>query len=63
MTGPYGRRRCVLIPASSSRQGGQWRLVSQGRRHLIRLRAPLKDTQDYVLADFDGLVEPETPTA
>ena len=62
MTGPFGRRRCVLIPASISRHGGQWRLVSQGRRHLIRLRVPLKGNQDYVLADFDGLVEPETPT-
>jgi len=62
MTGPFGRRRCVLIPASISRHGGQWRLVSQGRRQLIRLRVPLKGNQDYVLADFDGLVEPETPT-
>ncbi|MHB1173709.1 MAG: hypothetical protein ACYCZJ_01095 [Sulfuriferula sp.] len=60
MTGPFGRRRCVLVPASFCRSGGQWRLLSRGRRHLIRLRAPLKGNQDYALADFDGVVEPET---
>ncbi len=59
MPGAFGQRRCVLIPASISRQGGQWRLLSKDRRHLIRLRAPLKATQDYVLADFDGLAEPQ----
>lgn len=59
MPGAFGQRRCVLIPAGISRQGGQWRLLSKGRRHLIRLRAPLKATEDYVLADFDGLAQPE----
>jgi hypothetical protein len=57
ITGPFGRRRCILIPASVSRDGGQWRLVRQGRHHLIRLRSPMQGNRDYVLADFDGLVE------
>jgi len=59
MSSAFGRRRCVLIPARINRHGSQWRLVSKGRRHLIRLRAPLKATQDYVLAGFDALAEPE----
>ncbi|HUW28024.1 MAG TPA: hypothetical protein VMV97_05380 [Sulfuriferula sp.] len=59
MAGAFGQRRCVLIPARISRQGGQWRLLSKGRRYLIRLRPPLRATQDYVLTDFDGLAQPE----
>ncbi|WP_147070027.1 hypothetical protein [Sulfuriferula plumbiphila] len=59
MAGAFGQRRCVLIPARISWQDGQWQLLCKGRRHLIRLRAPLKATEDYVLADFDGLAQSE----
>lgn len=59
MAGTFRPRRCVLTSAKISRQGGQWRLLSKGRRSLIRLRAPLKLTPDYVLADFDSMAQPE----
>jgi hypothetical protein len=55
-------RRCVLVPARHAGLGGAVRLLSKGRRHLIRLRAPIRVTQDYVLADFDRIA-PETATA
>lgn len=55
-------RRCVLVPASHAGLGGPLRLLSKGRRHLIRLRPPIRVTHDYVLADFDSIA-PEAAAA
>lgn len=56
--GRFRKRRCVLTSASIIQQGGQWRLLSKGKRFLIRLGAPLELTSDYILADFDSLTQP-----
>ena len=55
-------RRCVLVPARHADLGGLLRLLSKGRRHLIRLRPPIRVTQDYMLADFDSIA-PEKAAA